>query len=210
LTKTREDKAAAVRSWRERNKDRVKDTRAAYRAANKDRQREPRKVKPYIDITGQRFGRLTALEPSAPDSSGVFKWLCACDCGNRAAIRSTNLRSGNTRSCGCLPNPRKLLGDEAKVRLRFRQYRKEAPKRGRSFDLSFDLFAELVRGACEYCGAREGINGIDRQDNALGYVEGNCVPCCKTCNFLKRDMPLDKWIDWLRRIAVHHASRGVQ
>ncbi len=51
-----------------------------------------------IDLTGQRFGKLVALEhiPKTP------KWLCQCDCGNKTEVTSTNLRNGHTKSCGCL------------------------------------------------------------------------------------------------------------
>lgn len=41
------------------------------------------------------------------------------------------------------------------------------------------------------------INGIDRIDNTCGYILGNCVPCCKHCNFAKGKMKLHEWIHWL-------------
>lgn len=53
------------------------------------------------DLTGQVFGRLTALRPTAAESTEAT-WLCQCECGNRKAVRSSTLRNGTTRSCGCL------------------------------------------------------------------------------------------------------------
>lgn len=56
-----------------------------------------------IDITGQRFGRLVVL--SITDQKELHrgrKWLCRCDCGNEVIITGSSLRSGSTRSCGCL------------------------------------------------------------------------------------------------------------
>jgi hypothetical protein len=50
----------------------------------------------YIDITGKKFGKLTALK-RARDG----KWLCECECGERKLIYSSNLRSGGTTSCKC-------------------------------------------------------------------------------------------------------------
>lgn len=50
-----------------------------------------------IDLTGQRFGRLTVLEYCKGS-----KWRCKCDCGNYTDVLSCNLRNGNTKSCGCL------------------------------------------------------------------------------------------------------------
>lgn len=51
----------------------------------------------YVDITCQKFGRLTAIS-----YVGSGKWLCKCDCGNEKVVRSCHLREGHTRSCGCL------------------------------------------------------------------------------------------------------------
>lgn len=55
--------------------------------------------KTYNDITGMRFGRLTALK-----YLGNSKWQCKCDCGNITTVPYNALKSGNTKSCGCLNN----------------------------------------------------------------------------------------------------------
>ena len=54
------------------------------------------------DLTSQRFGRLVALEPTDKRSGLSVVWRCRCDCGNVCEVASGNLRSGRTRSCGCL------------------------------------------------------------------------------------------------------------
>lgn len=54
------------------------------------------------DITGQKFGRLTALEPTIRRMGGSVVWRCRCDCGNEAEVAYNSLVSGNTKSCGCL------------------------------------------------------------------------------------------------------------
>lgn len=55
-----------------------------------------------IDITGQRFGRLIAIEPVGKNTSNNILWRCQCDCGNELITSGTCLRQGVTRSCGCL------------------------------------------------------------------------------------------------------------
>lgn len=55
-----------------------------------------------IDITGQRFGRLTVIGFDKQDEFRQYMWLCKCDCGNVVSIRGYSLRSGNTQSCGCI------------------------------------------------------------------------------------------------------------
>lgn len=54
------------------------------------------------DITGQRFGRLVAIEPTDARHGGSIVWRCRCDCGNEIAAPSKNLVGGGTMSCGCL------------------------------------------------------------------------------------------------------------
>ena len=56
----------------------------------------------YIDLTGQKFGRLTVIRKAENPSEAHIKWLCECECGNFITTRGTNLRSGITKSCGCL------------------------------------------------------------------------------------------------------------
>lgn len=55
------------------------------------------------DITGQRFGRLTVLGSAGRGENRKLRWLCVCDCGRETVVGSAyHLRSGNTKSCGCL------------------------------------------------------------------------------------------------------------
>ena len=55
-----------------------------------------------IDITGERYGRLVVIRELSKNSIGETMWLCQCDCGRLIILRGSSLRSGNTRSCGCL------------------------------------------------------------------------------------------------------------
>ena len=54
------------------------------------------------DITGQKFGRLTAMEYIGSDSRGKAKWRFMCECGNVVVCAGESVRSGHTKSCGCL------------------------------------------------------------------------------------------------------------
>jgi hypothetical protein len=69
-----------------------------------------------FDLTGKRFGRLTAVAFAGYDDRDPWKrraiWHCECSCGGAPAapVRAENLFSGQVRSCGCLrrrgvPNP---------------------------------------------------------------------------------------------------------
>lgn len=55
----------------------------------------------FRNLSGQQFGRLTALEPTAKRQGGSVVWKCQCDCGDIAYVSASSLKSGNTKSCGC-------------------------------------------------------------------------------------------------------------
>jgi len=56
----------------------------------------------FVDLTGQKFGRLTVLERVKNDNYGHVRWLCQCECNKRTLVKGYNLKSGHTKSCGCL------------------------------------------------------------------------------------------------------------
>ena len=55
----------------------------------------------YIDLTGQRFGRLVVIKRAGTAKDGRALWLCCCDCGNEITTSSANLVRGHSKSCGC-------------------------------------------------------------------------------------------------------------
>lgn len=55
----------------------------------------------FIDLTGQKFNRLTVLYRVENSIENKAQWACLCDCGNRIITTGKSLRSGNTKSCGC-------------------------------------------------------------------------------------------------------------
>jgi hypothetical protein len=59
----------------------------------------------FIDLTGQKFGRLTVLKQNGRSKNGqALKWDCLCDCGNKTNVAGVSLRQGLTKSCGCFRN----------------------------------------------------------------------------------------------------------
>ena len=61
-----------------------------------------------IDLTGQKFTRLTVLEEADEQHQVYYNgkhkvtWKCQCDCGNICYVTTENLRRGDTPSCGCI------------------------------------------------------------------------------------------------------------
>ena len=54
------------------------------------------------DLTNRRFGRLTVIQYVGKDSNGHSLWKCVCACGDSVIVRGCSLKSGATKSCGCL------------------------------------------------------------------------------------------------------------
>ena len=56
----------------------------------------------FINLIGQRFGRLIVLSRAENSRFGHVRLTCRCDCGNETTVESMNLSKGSTKSCGCL------------------------------------------------------------------------------------------------------------
>jgi hypothetical protein len=180
---------------------------------------------PKLDLTGMRFGRLTAeVLLGARHRKSLYG--CLCECGQRKAVYYGHLRSGKTRSCGCLclelrrrirPTKRDPLAGLNSLES---EYRRGAFTRGLDWALSSDVFRGLAEGSCWYCGAPPQprkqepkkahwnlvCNGVDRVDSARGYTEDNVVSCCSPCNMAKRALTQRDFIDLCTRVAVRRGS----
>jgi hypothetical protein len=174
-----------------------------------------------VDMVGKRFGRLTVIKRSFPNTkNGCAKWLCRCDCEKEKIVEGRSLRRGSTKSCGCLHKEglyklRKSELDSKSLNMRqaLIAYKRHAKKRNVAFGLSEKQFVEITQKDCFYCGAKPNnisdrayllesyiYNGIDRVDNTNGYTIDNVVPCCKKCNYAKNDMTLQEFKNWVKRI----------
>ena len=83
----------------------------------------------FIDRTGQTYGRLTVIELAQRGEGGV-KWRCRCTCGNEVVVKTGNLQSGNSQSCGC------LSAEKARAQ--------HSQRRGKYSDLTGQRYGRLV------------------------------------------------------------------
>lgn len=167
-----------------------------------------------IDEVGNRYERLTVLERAQNSRRGQAQWLCDCDCGATSIVPGTSLRKGYTKSCGCLRvESRRLPRGEAAFNL---LWWKIKGRQGHKFNLTKEQVRNLVTQPCQYCGILpaqiskgKGLygdflyNGIDRVDSNLGYVEGNVVPCCWSCNRAKSSSTVEEFKAWVVRAYEH-------
>ncbi len=173
------------------------------------------------DLVGRRFGRLTVIRRVGSDKSRAATWLVRCDCGKEKTIRSTGLTFALTESCGCIQ--REIVSLPFGMSLRnsvLRGYISSAKTRGLSWELTEQQFDLLTQSNCHYCGVPPlnikskkryvgtfTYNGIDRKNNAIGYMETNVVPCCMDCNNAKSTMSYERFIAYLQRAGKFQLNR---
>lgn len=148
-----------------------------------------------LDLAGRTFGRLFVISlTERRDSSGNVFWLCKCICGNSVVVRAHTLKSGHTRSCGCLhveaARKQGLTGATHGMSdtVEYQAFRdawnrvnnpnvrnySEYGGRGITFEfLSFEEFYEAVGPRPEGVDNGRSLWSLDRIDNDGPYVVGN-------------------------------------
>ncbi len=112
---------------------------------------------------GERFDRLIVIErTNRRGKDGKVYFDCLCDCGNKIQTSGCCLRTGDTKSCGCLRIEKfKLVGKlrrleigESSFNMLESSYKASARRRKIEYDLSKEKFRELVKQNCYWCGSR--------------------------------------------------------
>ena len=140
---------------------------------------------PFQDKTGQRFGRLVVQQLLS--KKPVAKWKCLCDCGKETEVWGGHLKSGVTRSCGCLVvefnKSQKTTHGMTKTRT-YKSWRSMINRctlpcmgsykyyggKGIGYDPSWQSFDNFLSDM----GIRPEGTSLDRIDNNKNYSKENC------------------------------------
>jgi len=183
-----------------------------------------------LNLVGKRFGRLLVIRDAGnrirPDGNKESMWECLCDCGNTKVIMGTNLRWGDTNSCGCYNKEkvkalRSIPVEEYRVNRIMGIYKRNAHKKNLSFELTREQVRELISSNCYYCnsepsnthvshGHKITYQGIDRLNNTKGYTPDNVVPCCIVCNKMKKALTHDEFVLHILKIASRFEVKSPQ
>lgn len=144
--------------------------------------------KKVIDLTGERFGRLTVIERVGTKNRKSV-WECKCECGNIKEVVSNNLISGNTKSCGCLKYSKKGLTQKDEKHLKLWHVHRDIIRRctdknssrykyygGRGItvcDRWLEDYLNFYDDIVSTIGLPNKGDTIDRIDNDKGYFIGN-------------------------------------
>ena len=172
-------------------------------------------VSRWVEVLGVERGK---------DGRKYFRAICSC--GTEKVVRADHFGT-RCKSCGCLQKESAAkIGREngyedsgrSTMNIILSRYQRGARQRGLSFTLSEDSFLSMLRLPCHYCGSApenryqssprinpdgERFSGVDRIRNDLGYEEGNCVPCCFTCNRAKSTLGSEEFYSWILRVVNH-------
>lgn len=139
-----------------------------------------------LDLSGMRFGRLTAI--SSIDGVRPVKWVCRCDCGAVVDVFSGNLRGLTTQSCGCLQIDRVKKSNTVHGMRESSAYRRWCGMKKRCHDPNDKDYANYGGRGITVCdewrysfksfyrdmGDPPKKHQIDRIDNNSGYSKENC------------------------------------
>ena len=172
------------------------------------------------DLSGQTFGRLLALAPMVTRIGGSIVWCCKCSCGAECTTTAYKLRSGETRSCGCLRREKarvSMLGRHARESYsgdRCPAWKPELTSEDRDksrgdMPTVRNLVFRRDRHTCTVCGSRRGLNGHHMEpwskNKELRYDLDNIVTLCDRCHRLyHRQYPAkiantENFIAWFRQ-----------
>ena len=150
-----------------------------------------------VDLTGNRFGRLVVID-RAENKHKQPAWNCACDCGNKCVVSGYLLRSGITRSCGCLRRETAVRNGKTVTKYNSpleRKYKNQQARRLRDKDWLYQQ-----KKPCAKCGENRPyaidfhhinpseksfqISGMVREksrESILAEIQ-KCVCLCKNCH----------------------------
>jgi hypothetical protein len=168
------------------------------------------------DISGQRFGRLTAVRVSSPDRHGKSRWHCTCKCGKSVVVNYSSLVRGLSKSCGCHKTELCRKGGYKDIsRSWWRRIIQNAVLRGYKFDLTpEDVWAayEQQNGKCaltnlsiqffpDYNRVHLQTASLDRIDSSLGYVKGNIQIVHQVVNPMKSYLTDEEFVAFCNEVA---------
>jgi hypothetical protein len=171
------------------------------------------------NIIGLKFGKLLVVREIEHK-----QYACICDCGTEKIVNKKSLLGGNTKSCGCLTFGRTtFVSIEGPKLSTAKTIYRQSYKDG---DLSFDDFLILSQQNCYYCNTSPNntynvflnkkratkfaiengyftYNGLDRINSLLPHNINNVIPCCKWCNYAKRERTTEEFLEHITKIYNH-------
>ena len=187
-----------------------------------------------IDLTNKKFGLLTVIDYAGKPGT-KHRWFCQCDCGNKTTVQENHLKTGNTKSCGCLHKrrgkdspffrgfgeiPLDVFSTIKRNALGGGVYNRKSKQFSITIEYIWELFLKQNR-KCALTGLDIGFDGrlkdrklketstmtasLDRINSSMGYVKGNVQWVHKDINIMKNDYGADYFVFMCKQVSKHHA-----
>ena len=145
-----------------------------------------------IEMKGKKFGRLTVIDYAGVKGRRRSMWLCQCECGKIIEVDGTHLRSGHSKSCGCIS--KQLISNvnyknglsNTKLQYAYYNMKNRCLRKDNNMYQNYGGRGIIVcdewlgtNGFVNFCnwsisnGYRDGLS-LDRIDNSKGYSPNNC------------------------------------
>lgn len=179
------------------------------------------------NLIGKTFNKIKVLSFSHVEKHRRFYNIKCLRCNNLSYMRSDRF-TGTQKLSTCkkcrqdnaILTSKKRASTNTVYTSLYAHCKKGALTRDLIFLISLDDFKKLIVENCFYCGSEPCVsntskrynktkneikhNGIDRVDNNIGYILDNCVACCKTCNFMKKDHSTFDFLNHIKKIYVYN------
>jgi len=174
-----------------------------------------------VDLTGQKFGMLTAISPTEKRSRSSIIWLFQCDCGKQKEICCADVVKLSTKSCGCqFRNPDR---EDSVWKKMYSMLPTKSKRYGGDTDITYEDFIFLSKQNCFYCNSEPSncaksygkdpifvkYSGLDRIDSSLPYLLSNVRPCCYQCNGAKSNHTESGFFDFIKRVFETLKNKGL-
>ncbi len=142
-----------------------------------------------IDMTGQVCGRWTVLGIEGKSNGGSVLWLCRCECGTKKIVNGATLRTGESRSCGCLHN--ELASSRASNRIpeQMHNYKGGRDNRG-----SEAFFNRRLRSGLQFAVLGE-YAPVNLTGKELAELYARHTHTCDSCGISEKESPQGLCID---------------
>lgn len=183
----------------------------------------PQKSK--IELTGQKFGKLTVIEPIEKRVGG-WVWKCKCDCGNETEANVSKLRRGKKKSCGCGVDGKNNYGWKGYEEIMGTVWNHigiHAKQRKIMLDITikdgWELFKKQNR-RCALSGvllyfaktakelrSKKQTASLDRIDSSKGYTKDNVQWIHKDLNLMKWDWNQHEFLNWCKLVTTYQNEK---
>ncbi len=169
-----------------------------------------------LDLTGEKYNRLTVID-RAPHSGKFTQWRCRCDCGNIVNVITMHIRSGHTKSCGCIPrqNSDRVINGNGKL-VRPDGYWSWKAMQSRCYcqgDSNYKKYGARGITVCRRWRGKGGLSNFLKDmgprpspDHSVGRRTGNCNYSPETC---KWETPLEQGANKRNANVLTHGGKSM-